>query len=130
MCPLFGTATVFAPSLAGDVNHRELTARYERAGASPSAVKSLIRMNAELDVGPILGSVRTPCLLLHRVRDRATNVEASRSLAHHLPNVKYVELQGDDHALVGDTDRLYDEIEEFLTGSRPTVPAHDLPCLT
>ena len=115
------TATVFAPSLAGDVNHRELTARYERAGASPSAVKSLIRMNEELDVGPIVGSVRTPCLLLHRVGDRACTVEVSRSLARHLPNAKYVELPGDDHALVGDTDRLYDEIEEFLTGSRPTV---------
>ena len=118
------TATVFAPSLAGDVSHRELTARYERAGASPSAVKSLIRMNAELDVGPIVGSVRTPCLLLHRVGDRACTVEVSRSLARHLPNAKYVELPGDDHALVGDTDRLYDEIEEFLTGSRPTVPTN------
>jgi len=118
------TATVFAPSLAGDVNHRELTARYERAGASPSAVKSLIRMNEELDVGPIVGSVRTPCLLLHRVGDRACTVEVSRSLARHLPNAKYVELPGDDHALVGDTDRLYDEIEEFLTGSRPTVPTN------
>ena len=118
------TATVFAPSLAGDVSHRELTARYERAGASPSAVKSLIRMNEELDVGPIVGSVRTPCLLLHRVGDRACTVEVSRSLARHLPNAKYVELPGDDHALVGDTDRLYDEIEEFLTGSRPTVPTN------
>ena len=118
------TATVFAPSLAGDMSHRELTARYERAGASPSAVKSLIRMNEELDVGPIVGSVRTPCLLLHRVGDRACTVEVSRSLARHLPNAKYVELPGDDHALVGDTDRLYDEIEEFLTGSRPTVPTN------
>jgi class 3 adenylate cyclase len=115
------TATVFAPSLSGDVSHRERTARYERAGASPSALKSLLRMNAELDVGPILGSVRTPCLLLHRVGDRACSVEVSRSLARHLPNAKYIELPGDDHALVGDTDRLYDEIEEFLTGSRPTV---------
>jgi class 3 adenylate cyclase len=115
------TATVFAPSVMGDVSYRELTARYERAGASPSALKSLLRMNAELDVGPILGSVRTPCLLLHRVGDRACNVEVSRSLARHLPNAKYVELPGDDHLLVGDTDRLYDEIEEFLTGSRPTV---------
>ncbi|MES5486764.1 adenylate/guanylate cyclase domain-containing protein [Bradyrhizobium sp. INPA03-11B] len=116
------TSAVFAPSLSGETSFREMWARYERAGASPSALKSLIRMNAELDVGPILGSVRTPCLLLHRAGDRAANVEASRSLARHLPDAKYIELPGDDHAVVGDTSRLYDEIEEFLTGSRPTVP--------
>ena len=51
-------------------------------------------------------------------------LRASRSLARHLPNAKYVELPGDDHALVGDTHCLYDEIEEFLTGTRPTVPTH------
>ena len=118
------TAAFFAPSLSEDLSFREMWARYERAGASPSALKLLMRMNAELDVGPLLGLVRTACLLLHRVGDRAANVEASRSLARHLPDAKYVELPGDDHALVGDTDRLYDEIEEFLTGSRPTVPTN------
>jgi class 3 adenylate cyclase len=106
------------------MSFRELMARNERASASPSAVKALMRMNAELDVGPILGSVRAPCLLLHRVGDRATNVEASRNLARHLPGAKYVELPGHDHALVGDTERLYDEIEEFLTGSRPNLPTN------
>ena len=113
----------FAPTLSGNPSFRELWARYERAGASPSAIKALVRMNSELDVGPILGSVKTPCLLLHRVGDRACNVEVSRSLAKHLPNSRYIELPGDDHAPVGDTKRLYDEIEEFLTGSRPIEPS-------
>jgi class 3 adenylate cyclase len=116
------TADLFAPSLTGNVSFRELVARQERASASPSAVKTLFRMNAELDVGPILGSVRAPCLLLHRVGDRGPSVEASRNLARHLPNARYVELPGNDHAFVGDTARLYDEIEEFLTGLRPVVP--------
>ena len=113
----------FAPTLSGNPSFRELWARYERAGASPSAIKALVRMNSELDVGPILGSVQTPCLLLHRVGDRACNVEVSRSLAKHLPNSRYIELPGDDHSPVGDTKRLYDEIEEFLTGSRPIEPS-------
>jgi hypothetical protein len=34
----------------------------------------------------------------------------------YLPNAKYIELPGDDHAPVGDTKRLFDEIEEFFTG--------------
>jgi hypothetical protein len=73
-------------------------------------------MNSELDVSPILGSVRAPCLLLHRVGDRACNVEISRNLVKYLPNAKYIELPGDDHAPVGDAKRLFDEIEEFFTG--------------
>jgi class 3 adenylate cyclase/pimeloyl-ACP methyl ester carboxylesterase len=113
----------FAPSLSENPSFRELWARYERAGASPSAIKALVRMNSELDVGPILGSVKTPCLLLHRIGDRACNVEVSRSLAKHLPNARYIELPGDDHAPIGDTKRLFDEIEEFLTGSRPVEPS-------
>jgi class 3 adenylate cyclase len=113
----------FAPSLLGNPSFRELWARYERAGASPSALKAIVRMHTELDVGPILGSVKTQCLLLHRVGDRACNVEVSRSLAKHLPNAMYIELPGDDHAPVGDTKRLLDEIEEFLTGSRPVEPS-------
>jgi class 3 adenylate cyclase len=117
------TAGIFAPSLSGNVSFRELMARNERASASPSAVKALMRMNAELDVGPILGSVRAQCLLLHRVGDRACNVEVSRDLVNHLPNAKYIELPGDDHAPVGDINRLFDEIEEFLTGSRPVEPS-------
>jgi class 3 adenylate cyclase len=112
----------FAPSLSGNSSFRELWARYERSSASPSAVKALIKMNMELDVGPILPSVRAPCLLLHRVGDRACSVEVSRHLARQLPDARYVELPGDDHAPVGDTQRLFDEIEEFLTGSRPIVP--------
>ena len=63
----WGTGTSverFAPSLSENPSFRELWARFERAGASPSAIKALVRMNSELDVGPILGAVKTPSLLL------------------------------------------------------------------
>ena len=44
-------------------------------------------------------------------------VGAGRYLAEHIPGAKYVELPGEDHLFfVGDTDALFDEIEEFLTG--------------
>ena len=115
------TAPIMAPSLASNAAFRELMARNERASASPAAVQSLMAMNAELDVNGILPSVRALCLLLHRIGDRACNVEASRHLARQLPDAKLVELPGEDHIFVGDTQRLFDEIEEFLTGSRPTV---------
>lgn len=113
------TAAAFAPSLAGNEAFRELIARNERGSASPSSAKALMTMNRQLDVGPVLSSVRTSCLLLHRTGDRVASVEVSRQLAPKLSNARFIELTGDDHVLVGDTQRLFDEIEEFLTGTRP-----------
>ncbi|MGY4626460.1 alpha/beta fold hydrolase [Bradyrhizobium sp. USDA 4486] len=115
---------LFAPSVAADENFRQSWARFERLGASPSAVVALMRMNSEIDVRPILPSIRVPTLIAHRQGDVRVNVEAGRFMAKKIPNAKYVELQGNDHLLwTGDTDRVLDEVEEFLTGSRSAAEA-------
>src|SRR5207237_62960 len=45
--------------------------------------------------------------------------EEGRWIASQIPDVKYVELPGDDHLpWTGDVDALLDEVEEFLTGVR------------
>jgi class 3 adenylate cyclase len=47
-------------------------------------------------------------------------VESGRYLAEHIPGARYAEVPGDDHfPFVGDVDSLVDEVEEFLTGTRP-----------
>jgi class 3 adenylate cyclase len=57
--------------------------------------------------------------VLHRTGDLTVNVDQGRYLAAHLPGARYVEMAGHDHLVfVGDGDRLVDEIQEFLTGSR------------
>ena len=76
-------------------------------------------MNAEIDVRHILPAIRVPTLILHRSDDERVSVAAGRYLAQYIPGAKYVELPGRDHIpTLGDTDRIVDEIEEFLTGSR------------
>jgi class 3 adenylate cyclase len=113
---------LFAPSVASDETFRISWARFERLGASPSAVVALMRMNSEIDVRPILPSIRVPTFIIHRQGDVRVNVEAGRFMARQIPNAKYVELPGSDHLLwTGDTERVLDEIEEFLTGSRSAV---------
>jgi class 3 adenylate cyclase len=108
-----------APSKLGDARFRENWAGYLRQGASPSAVLALTRMNAEIDVRPILGTIRVPTLILHRSGDRVIPVEAGRYLAERIPNASFVQLGGDDHLpWIGDTDAVLGEIEEFLTGVR------------
>ena len=113
---------LFAPSVASDETFKLSWARFERLGASPSAVVALMRMNSEIDVRPILPSIRVPTFIIHRQGDVRVNVEAGRFMARQIPNAKYLELPGSDHALwTGETERILDEVEEFLTGSRSAI---------
>jgi class 3 adenylate cyclase len=96
--------------------------RYERQCASPAAFIALHRMNREIDVRHVAPAIRVPALVLHRTGDPTTQVDRGRSLAEQIPGAKFVELAGVDHLpWVGDSDRVADEIEEFLTGSRQEV---------
>ena len=123
MDALWGTGemvSAFAPSRATDPHFKAWWARFERLGGSPSAAVHLTRMNSEIDVRPILSSIRVPTLIMHRQGDARVNPEASRYLSQHISGAKYVEVPGEDHLLwCGDANRIADEIEEFLTGSRP-----------
>src|SRR5215467_5837099 len=115
----------FAPGMMDRQRFCDWWARYERVSASPAAVVALARMNAEIDVRPVLSAVRVPTLVLHRRDDVRVNVAGGRYLAGHIPGAKLVELPGSDHLIwVGDVDRIVDEIEEFLTGARPKTE-HD-----
>jgi class 3 adenylate cyclase len=113
---------LFAPSVASDETFKLSWARFERLGASPSAVVALMRMNSEIDIRPILPSIRVPTFIIHRQGDVRVNVEAGRFMARQIPNAKYLEVPGSDHTLwTGETERILDEVEEFLTGSRSAI---------
>ena len=76
-------------------------------------------MNRQIDLRPIVPTIRVPSLVLHRSGDTQINVDHGRYLAEHIASAKYVELPGEDHLpYTGDGDSVVDEIEEFLTGSR------------
>ncbi len=114
-----------AASLASDPRFREYYLRAMRYGGTPGAARAWYQMTTEIDVRHILPAVRVPTLILHRTGDRAVPVEASRFLAAHIPEARYVELPGDDHWWwSGDYEAIIEEIQEFLTGDRP-VPEQD-----
>jgi serine/threonine protein kinase len=116
-----------APSKAADPAFREWWAAYLRHGASPSAAVALTRMNAEIDVRPILATIRVPTLVVHRVGDRCLGIEEGRYLASRIPGARLVELPGDDHLpFVGDQDAVCAPIAEFcaaLPRATGKVPA-------
>jgi DNA-binding winged helix-turn-helix (wHTH) protein/pimeloyl-ACP methyl ester carboxylesterase/class 3 adenylate cyclase len=106
-----------APSMAHDSKFREWWASYLRLGASPGAAVALTRMNAEIDVRPVLASVHVPTLVIHRSGDRCLLVDEGRYVASQIPNARFVELPGEDHLpFVGDQEQMLEEIERFLRG--------------
>ncbi|MGB0086275.1 MAG: alpha/beta fold hydrolase [Rhodomicrobiaceae bacterium] len=113
------TLAHFAPERAGDERFREWWARFERLSASPTAAIALAQMNAQIDVRPVLSSVRVPTLVLHRANDARVKSAAGRYLAERIAGARFAALPGRDHPIwTGDIDAVVDEIEEFLTGAR------------
>jgi pimeloyl-ACP methyl ester carboxylesterase len=120
----WGTAIGFktvAPSVADDERCQNWWARNLRMGASPADGIALYRMNIEIDIRAVLPTIGVPTLILHRAGDRLIDVGNSRYMAEHIPGAKYVELEGSDHLpWFGDANTPLGEIQEFLTGVRPT----------
>ena len=108
-----------APSLADDARMRDWLARLERHSATPAGFLRVAANLRGVDVRPLLGELRVPALVLHRTGDRLIDVGHSRLAAATIPGARLVELPGiDSLPMVGDTEALLGEIEEFLTGSR------------
>lgn len=113
-----------APSVADDPSFRRRYATYLRNSASPGAALALARMNTDVDIRSVLPSIHVPTLVIHRRGDRDVDVGNGRFLAQQIPGAKFVELAGDDHLpWVGATDTILAEMEEFLTGVRPSPPS-------
>jgi class 3 adenylate cyclase len=108
-----------APSHAANPDAVAQFAKFERLSASPGAYKALLSMNRQIDVRSILPSVRVPTLVLHRSSDALIRVEHGNELGRLIPDAKYIEYAGADHAFwLGDVDGLVGDVEEFITGHR------------
>jgi len=106
-----------APNATPDL--AEWFTRRGRAALSPRGAHDLILMNSRADVRAALPLVQAPTLVLHRTGDRDASVDEGRYIAARIPGAAFVELPGDDHLPHVDLDQILDEIEEFLTGTRP-----------
>jgi class 3 adenylate cyclase/predicted alpha/beta hydrolase len=94
-------------------------AKLERLSASPGAVRTLAQLNADIDVRSILSAVQVPTLVLHRNKDARVPIEAGYDLAAKIPNARFIEYPGEDHAFwSGETGPMLGDIEEFVTGLR------------
>ncbi len=109
----------WAPGEAQNEAFKQWFAKYLRLSASPGAAVTVMKLAGEIDVRPVLPTIRVPTLVLHRTGDRIVPISQGRYFAEHISGAKFVELPGEDHVPVsGNVDSIVDEIEEFLTGVR------------
>lgn len=113
---------LYAPELAKDKSFADWWAKYERLGASPSAIIALRKGNAEIDVTSVLPSVQAPALLLHSTGDVRISVEAAREISDAIPDAKLIELPGESHQFwLEHTARVVKEIRDFVGAERTTT---------
>lgn len=113
----------FAPSAVHDPRVQEWWPRFQRLAVSPNAIRTLLLMNAEIDVRNVLASVNVPTLVMHSAGDQLCAIGGARYMTERLPEAQFVELPGADHYIWfgPDAERFADEIERFLTGTlKPT----------
>ena len=107
------------PSAKADPEQEQWWGTMHRLSASPGSMVAIERIWAELDIRPVLPTIQTPTLVLHRRNDPIEHVEAGRDFAERIPGAQFVELAGDDWPLwAGDQEALFDAIESFLAGIR------------
>ncbi len=113
----------FAPSQEQTPWLSDWSVRLQRNANTPAGAEAFMRMAFDIDVRDIVPTIRVPTLVLHAEGDRICHVENGRFLAREIPNARYLELPGADHAPWFQPEQVIDEIREFLTGHRvPLVP--------
>jgi class 3 adenylate cyclase len=112
---------LFAPSMREQPGLRDLWARYERQSASPGSATAMVRLIYESDVRDVLPTIRVPTLVIHHRDVERLAPVYGRYLADNIPGARYVEIPGTDNLIwAGDQDAILAEIQEFVTGVRPT----------
>jgi class 3 adenylate cyclase/pimeloyl-ACP methyl ester carboxylesterase len=101
---------------------RQTFARYERGACTPTMAGHILEFTAAIDVRPILPAVLVPTLVLHSTGDPLIGAGHGRYLAEHLSDARLVTADVDYHWTWNGADVwFYDELEEFLTGERPSA---------
>jgi class 3 adenylate cyclase len=106
------TVRAVAPSYADDPEFVADWARRNRLSASPGAVATILRMQADVDVRDVLSAIRVPTLVAHVQEGRGE----AEYLAARIPGARRFEVPGPDLAIYLQTETLLPEVERFVRG--------------
>jgi class 3 adenylate cyclase len=116
---------IVAPTRKDDPAFRSWFRRYTRSAQSGIPIGAIMMMMMSWDIRDRLSAIKAPVLVLNREEHNLLPIRNARALAKAVPNARLVGLPGRDTAIFSsDTDAVADEIQTFLTGTRPP-PRHD-----
>lgn len=96
---------------------------FVQAAVDGETFARLIEMGFSLDLRPLLSRVIVPALVIHEQENRVIPVEFGRRLAAHLPNARFVALEGDSSTPFHNRSReaTVDTIIDFLRESQVSL---------
>lgn len=89
----------------------------QRIAITPENAERIWQMNGEIDVSALAAKVQAPTLVLHCRDDRMCPLSEGRRMAAAIPNARFVELEGANHALLADSpafEQFFGEVEPFV----------------
>jgi hypothetical protein len=75
-----------------------------------------------LDVGDLLANVEARTLIMHRRAMVYPSLDGAKFLASHIPNARLAAFDGDTSQLGVDSERILDQIEQFLAEDSADIP--------
>lgn len=99
--------------------------RFQQKAATAEMAASLSKAEDLFDVTDILSNIKTPTLVMHRLKDRVVSSKLGRELAATIPNAKLVLLDGNIHLpWLGDFDRIIQETAKFIGVKNSSASGH------
>jgi class 3 adenylate cyclase/alpha-beta hydrolase superfamily lysophospholipase len=103
-----------------DAARRDALGPLFRASVTPrTAAAQYDYLLRNLDVRPVLPLIRVPTLVLSADNPSFLPIAMGRYVAEHIEGSKFVALPGQDMLIFGQRNLVFDEVAEFLTGTRP-----------
>lgn len=118
-------AALGVPEHADDPVLLRFHAKNMRMSCSPKQASAYMRQTAAVDIRQVLPSITVPTLLIHRQESPYIPIEASRSLADHIPGARLVLAPGNGLNIYAKPyAQILDQIEAFVTGIAPEASAN------
>jgi class 3 adenylate cyclase len=115
-----GMASIVAPGRMNEPGFLSWFRRYGRSAQSGIPAQVVVMMTMSADIVDRLPGVEAPVLVLHKTAHALLPIRSGRALVSALPSAHLVELPGTGTAIFSnDVEEIADEIEAFLTGTRP-----------
>ena len=116
---------IVAPARMAEPGFQAWFRRFTRSASSGFRIEAFIRDQASWDITGLLDRVQARVLVMNRTGNSILPMRTSRALAAALPNGQLAEIDGTGTTIFADdVEQIADEIEGFLTGTRP-LPRRD-----